>query len=126
MNQYHQNYGYDLEAALAKHSIKELGTPQYKEDLLNSLKKGNIQSVTFMKQGTEVKQFIEANPHFKTINIYDANLMRINHRVDKDQKQSESNEKVIAKNSKQQDSDTEPERAEKKENTRRRKVSRSV
>ena len=51
LNQYHQNYGYDLEAALGKLPIKELETPKYKEDLMESLKKGNLQSATFLKDG---------------------------------------------------------------------------
>ncbi|WP_281631546.1 hypothetical protein [Flavobacterium luteolum] len=89
-NQYHQNYGYDLEASIAKHSIKELDTPQYKEDLMNSLKKGNLQSVTFVAGGVESKMYVEANPQFKTINVYDANLNRINQREGKNQKQGES------------------------------------
>lgn len=58
INQYHQNYGYDLEATLSKHPIKELETPKYKEDLMDSMKKGNLQSATFLKDGNEIKQYI--------------------------------------------------------------------
>lgn len=101
INHYHQNYGYDLEASLAKHSIKELETPKYKEDLLNSLKKGNLQSVTFVVSGVESKQYIEANPQFKTVNVYDDNLQRINHRESKDEKQKETQGKSATKDSKQ-------------------------
>ncbi|MDQ1165721.1 hypothetical protein [Flavobacterium sp. SORGH_AS_0622] len=97
LNQYHQNYGYDLEASLAKHSIKELNTPKYKEDLLNSLKKGNLQSATFVVGGTESKMYVEANPQFKTVNVYDGNMERINHRESKDQKQGESEGKSMKK-----------------------------
>lgn len=97
INHYHQNYGYDLEASLAKHSIKELGTPQYKEDLLNSLKKGNLQSVTFVVKGVESKRYIEANPQFKTVNVYDNNLQRINHRESKEEKQKETQGKSASK-----------------------------
>jgi len=89
LNQYHQNYGYDLEVALSKHPIKELDTPKFKEDLMDSLKKGNLQSATFLKDGKEVKQYIEANPQFKTINAYDGNLKRIDNRQTKEEKQSE-------------------------------------
>jgi hypothetical protein len=90
LNHYHQNYGYDLEAALSKHPIKELETPKYKEDLINSLKKGNLQSATFLKEGNEIKQYIEASPQFKTINIYDNNMKRIDNRKAQEEKQSES------------------------------------
>ncbi|MCW4467667.1 hypothetical protein OGH69_01685 [Flavobacterium sp. MFBS3-15] len=71
MKQYHENYGYDLEATLAKHPIKELENNSHRDDLINSLKKGNLQSATFIKDGQEVKQYIEANPQFKSLNIYD-------------------------------------------------------
>ncbi|SDZ57701.1 hypothetical protein SAMN05444397_109125 [Flavobacterium aquidurense] len=112
LNQYHQNYGYDLEASLSKHSIKELETPKFKEDLLNSLKKGNLQSVTFVVSGVESKMYVEANPQFKTVNVYDGNLQRINHRESKEQKQGEAENKSVSKEQKKNidaDSDSEPE-----------------
>jgi hypothetical protein len=127
INHYHQNYGYDLEASLAKHSIKELETPKYKEDLLNSLKKGNLQSVTFVVSGVESKQYVEANPQFKTVNVYDDNLQRINYRESKDQKQAESKEKSASKEqSQKQDSDDEPDQREKKTASHKRKAGKSV
>ncbi len=100
MNQYHQNYGYDLEAAVSKHSIKELETPKFKEDLLNSLKKGNLQSVTFVVSGVESKMYIEANPHFKTVKVYDANRQRINHRESKAEKQQQGEDKSVSREQK--------------------------
>lgn len=117
LNQYHQNYGYDLEASLSKHSIKELNTPKYKEDLLNSLKKGNLQSVTFVANGVESKMYVEANPQFKTVNVFDSNLQRINHREIKEQKQGESENKSVSKNAKNtaEDNPASPE-GEKKQN----------
>lgn len=48
-----------------------------------SLLKGNVQSVTFLKNGEEVKGFIEANPKEKTINIYDGHMKPLS----KEQKQ---------------------------------------
>ncbi|WP_240409091.1 hypothetical protein [Flavobacterium psychrotrophum] len=86
---YHENYGYDLDAVISKHPIKELGNPSHKEDLLNSLKKGNRQSATFIKDGQEVKQYIEASPQFKTLTVYDAEHKRIDTRQAKEQQQSE-------------------------------------
>lgn len=102
LTHYHQNYGYDLEAALSKHPIKELEIPKYKEDLMNSLKKGNLQSATFLKEGNELKQYIEASPKFKTINVYDSNLQRIDNRKAKDEKQSESQQTSVKQGSKKQ------------------------
>jgi hypothetical protein len=102
LNHYHQNYGYDLEGSLAKHPIKELENEKYKDDLLNSLKKGNIQSVTFITGGVEKKQFVEANPHFKTINVYDGSMQRINNRHSKEEKQSEGEKTSTKQDSKKQ------------------------
>lgn len=91
LRHYHQNYGYDLEAALAKHPIAALKNEEDKADLLDSLKKGNLQSVTFEKDGTGQKQYIEANPKFKTINIYDSQGQRLDIRQSKKEKQAEDN-----------------------------------
>lgn len=123
LNYYHQNYGYDLEASLAKHSIKELETPKYKDDLLNSLKKGNLQSVTFVVAGVDSKMYVEANPQFKTVNVYDVNKQRINHRESKDEKQGVAKEKD--KNQKQ-GNDDELSQSEKNSNNRKTKVSKSI
>ena len=90
IQQYHQNYGYDLEATLSKHPIKELENETYKSNLIDSLKKGNLQSATFQNEGSEQKQYIEANPRFKTINIYDSNMQRVDNRQSKTEKQSEA------------------------------------
>ena len=74
---FHENYGYDMNAVLAKHPIKELENEQDKTRLMDSLQKGNRQSVTFVRDGNEEKHFIEANPQYKTINVYDSNMQRI-------------------------------------------------
>ena len=106
LNQYHQNYGYDLEAAVSKHPIKELETPKYKEDLLDSLKKGNLQSATFLKDGNEVKQYLEANPQFKTVNIYDSNQSRIDSRQANENKVDKGEEKSVKQENRQKQSAT--------------------
>ena len=90
INHYHENYGFDIEAALAKHPIKELNTAKYKDDLISSLRKGNVQSATFVKEGKEVKQFIEANPQFKTLTVYDASMKRLDTRQRNVEQQSNS------------------------------------
>ena len=96
---YHENYGYDLEKELAKLEIKELQLPQYKEELIESLKKGNQQSVNLKVGGQGVKHFIEANPQYKTVNLYDASLKKVhlkNHiNQQKGQQQQEKNTKKL-------------------------------
>lgn len=127
LNHYHQNYGYDLEASLAKHFIKELETPKFKEDLINSLKKGNIQSATFVIAGEERKQYVEANPHFKTVNVYDGNMQRINNRESKVEKQTQSEGKSVQKDAKQkQETDTSAAETEEKNQTKKKKQSNTL
>ena len=123
LDHYRQNYGYDLEASLGKHSIKELNTPKYKEDLISSLKKGNLQSATFVVAGVESKMYVEANPQFKTVNVYDGNLERINHRESKEQKKAESNDK---NKSQKQENDGDSTESQKNSNDRKRKVGKSI
>lgn len=77
MKQFHQNYGYDLAATLAKHPIKELANGQDKTRLLESLQRGNRQSVTININGQEKKVFIDAAPQFKSLNFYDSNQQRL-------------------------------------------------
>ena len=77
-------YGFDLEKALAKYPIKELTGEEDKTRLMESLQKGNRQAVTFSKDGAEQKMFIEANPRFKSINVYDSHLQRVHSQSQKE------------------------------------------
>lgn len=42
--------------------------------MLQSLQKGNVQSVTIEKDGNNYKMFIEADPQYKKVNLYDADM----------------------------------------------------
>jgi hypothetical protein len=74
---FHENYGYQLLPALEKFPIQELNNEKQKEILVKSLKKGNVQSVSFEKDGQIDKMFVEANPQYKTITVYDAQMKRV-------------------------------------------------
>lgn len=74
LKQYHEKYGFDLKGAVERFSVAELKDPQKEKDLLQSLQKGNVQSVTIEKDGKEHKMFLEADPKFKTVKLYDAQL----------------------------------------------------
>jgi len=87
MKQFHQNYGFDLDKELFRHAIKELNNEQDKSRLMESLQKGNQQSVTFLQNGGEQKHYIEANPQFKTNNVYDNNMQRLSNKQSKEEKQ---------------------------------------
>ena len=77
VKQYHENYGYDVRAAVGKLAVSELGDPEKEKALMQSLQKGNVQSVSIDKDGSSVKMFIEANPQFKTVNVYDNAMKRV-------------------------------------------------
>lgn len=74
VKQYSQNYGFNLEEAVGKYPIKELKSESDKKSLLESLEKGNLQQVTFLKDNQEVKMFVEASPKFKNLNVYDSKM----------------------------------------------------
>jgi hypothetical protein len=70
VRQFSSKYRYELEKVLERYPIRELQLKETKEILLKSLQRGNLQLVTFEKASKTEKMFIEANPMFKTINIY--------------------------------------------------------
>lgn len=74
VKQFHENYGYDLKAAVGKFAVAELNDPEKEKALLASLQKGNVQSVTIEKDGASHKMFMEANPQFKNVTLYDNNM----------------------------------------------------
>ena len=83
MERYHDNYGYDLQKSLDQLILKPMNEKEA-EDLQKSLLKGNVQSVTFLKDGEEVKGFIQANPKDKTIEIYDGHMKPLSKEAKKD------------------------------------------
>lgn len=71
---FHKEYGFDLQASLQKHPIKELNDPDKRERLISSLNRGNLQAVTFEKSSGEEKGYVSANPQYKNLNIYDKDM----------------------------------------------------
>jgi beta-glucosidase/6-phospho-beta-glucosidase/beta-galactosidase len=78
LKKYNDNYGFDLGKALEQHPIKELLDPKQKGRLLESLERGNRQTVTFKVQDKEHKLSIEAVPQFKSLNFYDDRQKKLN------------------------------------------------
>jgi hypothetical protein len=74
VKQFHENYGFDLKGAIEKFPITDLKEADKEKALMQSLQKGNVQSVTIEKDGSSHKMFIEADPQFKKVNLYDANM----------------------------------------------------
>jgi len=60
VKQYHENYGFDLNAAVEKFAITDLKDPEKEKALMQSLQKGNVQSVTIEKDGNSHKMFIRS------------------------------------------------------------------
>lgn len=75
--QFHENYGYDLKEAVSKYPIAELSSPDKEDALMQSLRKGNVQSISMEKDGQISKMFVEANPQFKNVTVYDAQMKRL-------------------------------------------------
>ncbi len=77
VKQFHENYGYDLKAAVEKFSVAELSDPEKAKALMQSLEKGNVQSVTIEKDGSSHKMFMEADPQYKKVTLYDSNMKMV-------------------------------------------------
>jgi len=129
IRQFHENYGYDLKASLSKLAITELDGGEKEKNLLHSLQKGNLQSVSIEKDGMVSKMFVEANPQFKSVNLYDAKLQRVpkenmelylnkeqsaGKAIGKDQKQDIKQETKNKKDQKQEIPPTKKARSQKK------------
>lgn len=74
--EFHTGYGYDLKSILEQLPLKELMDNSGIEKLENVLKNGSRHAVSILKEGKEQKFFIEANPQFRLVNIYDEHLKK--------------------------------------------------
>ncbi|MCA6447022.1 MAG: hypothetical protein IM562_07645, partial [Chitinophagaceae bacterium] len=77
VKQFHEKYGYDLKAAVEKFAVAELNDPDKAKALMQSLEKGNVQSVTIEKDGSSHKMFMEADPQYKKVTMYDSNMKMV-------------------------------------------------
>ncbi|MBE7170400.1 MAG: hypothetical protein INR73_07415 [Williamsia sp.] len=77
VEQIHEKYGYDLKQAVAKFPVAELKDTEKADKLMASLQKGNVQSVTLEKDGASHKMFMEADPRYKTVKLYDEHMKLI-------------------------------------------------
>lgn len=77
VKQFHSDYGYNLETALQQLPLKELLSKDETDKLQDALKNGSRISVSFLKDGKEQQFYIEANPQFKSVNIYDEHSRKL-------------------------------------------------
>lgn len=102
VDQFHENYGFDLKAAVSKFPVTDLKDPEKEKALMQSLQKGNVQSVAIEKDGSTHKIFIEANPQFKTVNLFDGQMKRVQKEaLDQYKSVSQGQDKEISKDQKQ-------------------------
>jgi hypothetical protein len=116
VNMYHQNYGFDLAGTLSKYPIKEL-TENDNQVLLKSLAKGNLHQVTFAREGgKEEKMYIEANPQYKSLNVYNSDLQRMTQSSDKREKQDPEKSKDKKESIQKDDDEDSPKKGNKNAN----------
>lgn len=77
IKEFHGAYGYDLPKVLQQLQLKELDDDFKGNRLRDALHQGGRVSVSFLKDGNEQRYYIEANPQFKTVNIYDEHNKKI-------------------------------------------------
>jgi hypothetical protein len=75
VTQYHQNYGFKLDKAVEKLPVSDIEGNDQRDLLLYSLKKGNQHQVGL--EGKEGKFLLEANPKYKTLNVFDETGKRL-------------------------------------------------
>lgn len=75
---YYENYGYDLKEALSYFNVKEMRNGEEAKKLLRSLERGNVQSATIIGVDKNVKVFLEANPKYKSVTIYNEKMKLMN------------------------------------------------
>lgn len=75
VTQYHENYGFKLDKAVEKLPVSGIEVIDQRDLLLYSLKKGNQHQVGL--EGKEGKFLLEANPKYKTLNVFDETGKRV-------------------------------------------------
>jgi len=101
IKEFNSSYGYDLEKAVQQLPLKELSKIEA-DKLKDALQQGNRQSITLIKNGNEHRLYIEANPQFKSLNIYDEHSRKItlsnalgNKKVEAVKQQQKTNESQL-------------------------------
>jgi hypothetical protein len=76
LKDYRTGLEYDLHEKLKMLAIKDTGFDN-RQKLVDGLKEGERKEATLVLNGKEVKIFIEANPQFRTLTIYDEHSKKI-------------------------------------------------
>lgn len=92
---FYQNYGVDTEKIVEKSNLI-FDKPEYKENTIKSLEKGNVVKVKFEMNDKVVEGKAVLNPQYKNLNLYDSDMNRINSNkplqgLDQDNKHEKAN-----------------------------------
>ena len=74
---FYKNYGVDTEKIVEKANLV-FDQPEYKENTIKSLEKGNVVKVKFEMDDKVVEGKAVLNPQYKNLNLYDKDMNRIN------------------------------------------------
>lgn len=85
LKEFRNEYAYDLEKTLKAIPLKEISSQYEMEKLKNALRQGDSVSAVLIKNGRENQIYIEANPQFRSLNIYDQHFRKIQKASSKNQ-----------------------------------------
>lgn len=77
VKEFHTDYGFKIESVINRLPLKELQSNGEADKLYRALNQGTRYAVSFMKDGNEQRYYIEANPQFKSVNIYDEHSRKV-------------------------------------------------
>lgn len=70
VQRFYDGYGFDLEKKLYQLPLKELGNPEKSRELVKALQNGERKEVTFIQGNKQQRIVLEANPRFKSLNLF--------------------------------------------------------
>jgi hypothetical protein len=71
--EFQQGFGFEIQNVFKQLSLEKSLSDAQQLKLLESLKNGNRESLTFTSQGRAYRISLEANPQFKTVDLFDKN-----------------------------------------------------
>ncbi|HCD9233380.1 TPA: JAB domain-containing protein [Elizabethkingia anophelis] len=74
---FHENYGVNTAEIVDKSGLI-FDTPEWRDNTIKYLERGNIVNVKFKHEDKEIEGKAFLNPQYKTLNLYDSNMTRIN------------------------------------------------
>lgn len=74
---FYKNYGINTPEIVEKSNLV-FDKPEYKDNIIKSLEKGNVVKVKFEHEGTQQEGLAVLNPQYKNISLYDMDMNRLN------------------------------------------------